>query len=66
MALASFLSILVGDNSGTLAQIAADLASGLATLAFSRDHEYQADEYAVKYTYTSEYDARGIAGFFLK
>ncbi len=60
------LSILLGDNSEMLTQIAAELATGLAALAFSRDHEYEADEYAVKYLYSTSYDARGIAGFFQK
>lgn len=60
------LSIIVGGNSNVLTQIAAELASGLASLAFSRDHEYEADEYAVKYLYATSYDARGIAGFFQK
>jgi len=44
------LSALLGDDPSTLAQIAADLAQGLGSLAFSRDHEYEADEYAVRYT----------------
>ncbi|MFC2106775.1 M48 family metalloprotease [Bacteroidota bacterium] len=60
------LSIALGGNSDMLTQIAAELASGLAALAFSRNHEYEADEYAVKYTYPTSYDALGIAGFFQK
>lgn len=44
----------------------ASLAYGLGILAFSRDHEYQADEYSVKYLYQTFYDARGIADFFIK
>ncbi len=60
------LSIILGGSSDMLTQIAAELAAGLASLAFSRDHEYEADEYAVKYLYSTSYDARGIAGFFLK
>lgn len=57
-------AVLLGNDPGTLAQIAAELAGGLVSLAFSRDDEYEADEYAVKYLYPSSYDARGIAGFF--
>lgn len=64
--LSILLSIILGDNPGMIAEIAAGLAQGLTTLAFSRDHEYQADEYAVKYLYKTSYDARGIAGFFEK
>ncbi len=60
------ISIVLGQNPNMLAQMAADIASGLAALAFSRDHEYQADEYSVKYLYQTSYDARGVAGFFEK
>jgi predicted Zn-dependent protease len=60
------LGILLGNNQSQLAQIAADLAAGVATLAFSRDAEYEADEYSVKYLYNTAYDARGVGGFFLK
>lgn len=58
------LAIVLGEDAGALAQIAADLAAGLASLAFSRDHEYQADRFSVKYLYETSYDARGVAGFF--
>ncbi len=60
------LGILVGNNPGQLADIAANLAAGVASLAFSRDAEYEADEYSVKYLYETSYDARGVGGFFLK
>ncbi len=60
------LSMLVGENPGALTEIAAGLATGLATLAFSRSHEYEADEFAVKYNYDTEWDARGVGGFFEK
>jgi predicted Zn-dependent protease len=60
------LSIILGNDPHMLAQIAADLAAGLSSLAFSRNHEYQADEWAVKYTYETSYDARGIGAFFEK
>jgi len=59
-------SILLGDNPTVIAQIAADLASGLSTLAFSRDNEYEADEFSVKYLYETAYDSRGIDAFFQK
>ncbi len=60
------LSILLGQSPGQLTEIIASLAYGLGTLAFSRDHEYKADEYSVKYLYQTSYDARGIADFFIK
>ncbi len=59
-------SILLGDNPTIIAQIAADLASGLSTLAFSRANEYEADEFSVKYLYETAYDSRGIDAFFQK
>jgi len=60
------LGIVLGNNQSQLAQIAADLAAGVATLAFSRDAENEADEYSVKYLYQTAYDARGVGGFFQK
>ena len=60
------LSILLGENPTVIAQIAADLASGLSSLAFSRDNEYEADEFSVKYLYETAYESRGIAAFFEK
>ena len=60
------LSILLGQAPGQLTEIIASYAYGLGTLAFSRDHEYQADEYSVKFLYQTSYDARGIADFFVK
>ena len=63
---AILLSILLGDNPGQLAEIAAGLAQGLTALAFSRENEYEADQYAVKYLSHTDYDPRGLAGFFEK
>lgn len=60
------ISLALGQNPALLAQMAADIAAGLAVLAFSRDHEYESDEYSVKYLYETSYDARGVAGFFEK
>jgi predicted Zn-dependent protease len=60
------LSILLGQANSQLAEIVASLAYGLGQLAYSRNMEYQADEKAVEYLYLTSYDARGIAGFFLK
>ena len=62
------LSALLGDDPSLLESIAADLAQGLGSLYFSRDNEYEADEFAVKYTNDAsgyqDYDPRGIAWFF--
>ena len=60
------LSVILGENPNLLAQMAADLAAGVTMLAFSRDDEYESDEYSVKYLYETSYDARGVAGFFEK
>ena len=59
-------SMLLGRNSNKWVNIAADLASGLVELKFSRDDEFEADKYAVIYTYPTEWDARGVADFFKK
>lgn len=60
------LSVVLGQNPNQIAQMAADIAAGLAVLAFSRDHEYDADKYSVNYLYGTSYDARGVGGFFEK
>jgi len=60
------LDVLLGEEQSGYVEIASSLAQGLAGLSFSRDHEYQADEYSVKYLYTTAYDARGTKGFFEK
>lgn len=60
------ISIVLGQNPNALAEIAADLAAGVAYLAFSRNDEYESDELSVKYLYETSYDARGVAGFFEK
>jgi predicted Zn-dependent protease len=59
------LSIALGNDPNAIAQIAADLAAGLSSLAFSRQDEYEADEYAVKYLYPTEEDAASLADFFI-
>jgi len=60
------LSMLLGKNSNQWIKIATDLAAGLVELKFSRDHEFEADKYAVNYTYITDWDARGVANFFEK
>lgn len=64
---ASFLiSLLIGDNNSKLAEIAGDMAAGAASLKFSREHEYEADEYSIKYLIDTDYYPKGIEGFFVK
>ena len=56
------LTLALGENPGKLAEI----ATGLATLKFSREDEKEADDFGVQYLNPTEYDARGVAGFFEK
>ncbi len=64
--LSIMLAIVLGDDPGTLASIVSDLALGLGNLKFSRNNEYEADEHAVKYSADTDYDPKGISGFFTK
>jgi predicted Zn-dependent protease len=59
-------SMLLGENPDQWAKIAADLALGLGTLQFSKNDEYEADEYAVKYSSDTDLYPKGVAGFFIK
>lgn len=63
--LQTLLDILLGTNSG-MADLLGDLALATGSLKFSRDHEYEADEYAVRYTAesSSKYNPLGIRKFF--
>jgi len=57
------MSLVLGQNPGQLAQIAA----GLGQLKFSRDYEREADTYSVAYLKgTNYYSCDGTAGFFIK
>ncbi len=66
LALSVIISIILGNNPSQLEEYAGALAKGLSNLAFSRNHEYEADEYAVKYTADTDYNPKGISGFFTK
>jgi predicted Zn-dependent protease len=59
-------SVLLGENPTVLKEIIAQLALGLGALKYSRDNEYEADEFAVKYLYDTQYHPRELAGFFEK
>ena len=60
------VSIVLGKDPSKLEEIVADMAQGLGSLAFSRKHEYEADEFAVRYTAETKYTPTGVAGFFEK
>jgi predicted Zn-dependent protease len=56
------VTILMGGERDQLTQI----ASNITSLAYSREHETEADLASVAYLCGTEYDARGTAGFFEK
>jgi len=64
--LSLLVSIVLGENPTMLEEILGQLALGGTLLKYSRDNEYEADEYAVKYLYSTTYHARELAGFFEK
>ncbi|MHA6247930.1 M48 family metallopeptidase [Pontibacter sp. CAU 1760] len=65
--IALLLSVALGNDPGTLQQIAAQLSGTLAGLKFSRDAEEEADKFSVHYLGgTNYYACDGAAGFFLK
>lgn len=65
--IAILLSVALGNDPGTLQQIAGQLAGTLAGLRFSRSAETEADEASVSYLGgTNYYACDGAAGFFVK
>jgi len=65
--IAILLSVALGNDPGTLKQIAAQLGGTLAGLKFSRDAESEADAYSVLYLGgTNYYACDGAAGFFIQ
>lgn len=62
----ALVSILLGDDPSLFAEIVSKLALGAAQLKFSRNHEYEADEFSVRYNVSTKYHPKGVAGFFLK
>ena len=56
------ISLIFGGDFGFLA----GLGQQLAGLTFSRSDEQEADEAAVEYLYNTDYDSRGVGGFFKK
>lgn len=60
--LATLIGLLLGEDPGLLAEVAA----GLVTLGFSRANETESDEYSVRYLCDTPYAANGAAEFFRK
>lgn len=56
------IALIIGGDAGFLA----DIGQQLAGLTFSRSDEADADDAAVSYLYATDYDARGVGGFFKK
>lgn len=59
-------AIIFGTDPTAVEQILIGIGTGVAGLKFSREDEYQADEFGVRYLYGTSYDPRGGAGFFEK
>lgn len=61
-------SIVLGEDASQLEQIIADMAIGATALKFSRKHEYEADEYSVRYLESisdlKNYHCTAITDFF--
>ena len=60
------LSIALGENPSQIAQVTANLFTGLALLKNSRDDEAEADEYSIKYLRSTPYYPGAIKYFFEK
>lgn len=45
-------SLLLGNEPTLMGEILANLSTGLGNLAFTREHEYEADEYALRYMFS--------------
>ena len=60
------LSLVLGENPGQLAEISANLFTGLALLANSRSDESEADEFSMKYLTSTPYYPGAITHFFQK
>ncbi len=63
------LGALMGDEPGTMSQILAQLTGNLSGLAFTRENEYEADSFAVKYMHSvrgsgRDYDLLAMQDFF--
>ncbi|GMU09520.1 M48 family metallopeptidase [Corallococcus caeni] len=64
--LQAITQVALGQNPGTAAQIAAQLAGGGLQLAHGRSEETEADEYGAKYASAAGFDPNGLITFFQK
>jgi len=64
--LQTLASVALGEDPGTLSQLAASLAGQGALLAHSRGDEIESDELGARYSAAAGYDPHGIASFFGK
>lgn len=60
------LSVALGNDPSTLAQVSAQIAGTLAGLSFSRQFEEEADAHSVEYLSHTQYACNGAALFFIK
>ncbi len=60
------LSLVLGEKPSQIAEITANLFTGLALLANSRSDESEADEYSIKYLMSTPYYPGAVSGFFEK
>lgn len=58
--ISTLISVALGEDPG----LAAEIAAGLVSLSFSREHEAEADEYSVRYLCETLWASNGAAGFF--
>jgi beta-barrel assembly-enhancing protease len=56
--------LVLGDRGNSAWQQVAGLGAGLFTMKNSRDHEFQSDQFGVKYLVAAGYDPEGIVRFF--
>ena len=56
--------LVLGQNPGALAQIAAQIVAGGALARFSREAEREADDLGIRAMYAAGYDPRGMASMF--
>lgn len=60
------MSLVLGESPGELAQIAANLLTGLTFLANSRAFEDEADDYSIRYLMSTRFYPGGVKFFFEK
>ncbi len=64
--IAILLSIVAGESSSQLTQLAGQIAGTLKGLEFSRQAEAEADDFSVRYLNDTQYACNGAAAFFEK